>query len=343
MKKWMAILLTAAAVISLSACGGGSEVPVTEETLPQPLWAMDEEDRPGEIPALTEETTGPMLPDQVTEETVSQITEETREAPEEVPRESGTEEVPSETETEETLSVNTEDYQMEEKFKSIPAEKVYAVKSVNIRLAGNVNSGTLGRLGQGKSVTRIGTSEDGWSAVIYEDKLCYISSDYLSTEEQPETPVNPNAPSEQEVDDMVYTIDDVNMREGPGFDRAVLCRVPEYIELHRTGIVSSGWCRVTYKDQEGFIASHYLAEKHPGQTEDELVTEEKTDDTVYTTREVNFRKGPGVKKAIIGRIPQGTKLNRIAVAENGWAKVTYEGQTGYVSGDYVSKEIPAEG
>ena len=350
MKKWMASILAAGMVLSLTACIGDTQPPVTEETLPLPLWAQDEENRLTETQTDAAETTGPVLPDQYTDpqetssaqETVSQLPEkhpitEPTSAGETVPQETAESEKVRETEA------IPSDYEMEEKFKTVTPERVYAVKSVRMRSQGNVNSDDLGRLGEGKSVTRVGTSNDGWSAVIYEGELRYIASEYLTTDDHPEPTENPNIPSEEEVDDMVYTTDDVNMREGPGFDRAVLCRVPEFIELHRTGIVSSGWCRVTYKEKEGFINAGYLSEKHPGQTEDQLVEEEEVDDSVYTTRELNFRKGPGTKKTIIGRIPEGTRVQRIAIASNGWAKVTYEGQTGYISGDYISTEAPAEG
>ena len=342
MKKFAAILLTAGILLSFTGCGG-TEMPETEPTLPLPLWAQDEDQRPA-VPELTEAAaTGPLLPDQNPEETAP------AETVSQIPALETTEQETTEALTEPTEPSATEaaviqsEYQMEPKFKPVKPETVYAVKMVNIRMQGNVHSIALAKLYEGKTVTRIGISDDGWSAVLYEDQVCYISSNYLSTEEHPEAPDNPNVPNEQTVDDMVYTIDDVNMREGPGFDRAVLCRVPEYVDLHRTGIVTSGWCRVTYKDQEGFIATHYLAEKHPGESESEIVQEEAVDDVVYTTREVNFRKTPGTDKTIIGRIPQGTELKRTAISQEGWGKVTYDGKTGYVSGDFLSKEMPAEG
>ena len=354
MKKIMAAILAAGMTLSMTACGLGPETPVTEETLPLPLWAQNAEDR---MPGADENQTVPVLTEAAevpettvaAEETVSQRPEkypieepETTQAGDASETESKATETKENTESTEA-EIIASDYEMEEKFKAVKPEKVYAIKSVRIRSQGNVNSDDLGRLGEGKSVTRIGVSDDGWSAVIIKDQVRYISSDYLSTDEHPEPPENPNVPNEIEVDDMVYTIDDVNMREGPGFDRAILCRVPEFVELHRTGIVTSGWCRVTYKDKEGFINTGYLAEKHPGQSEDAMVEEEEADDFVYTTREVNFRKGPGTKKTIIGRIPQGTKVQRVAIAENGWCKVIYEDETGYISGDYVSKDPPAEG
>ena len=335
MKKFLAFSLSLGLAISLAGCFGLEDTPVTEETQPLPLWAQEESSLPLETsqePVLTEapaETAPPA--------TVSQLPEDPTVT---LPPELATLETEAtEAPTEETEPLPT--YSMEEKFDAIAPETVFATRNVNIRSQANVESDNLGKLAQGKEVTRVGTSHDGWSAVLIEDKVRYIASEYLSKEE-PEPTENPNVPSEMQVDDMVYTVDDVNMREGPGFDHAILCRVPEFVELHRTGIVSSGWCRVTYKDQEGFIYVGYLAEDHPGSS-DETVAEDAVDDIVYTTRELNFRSGPSTRKAIIGRIPEGAKLQRIAIADNNWAKVVYEGQTGYVSGDYVTTEVPAEG
>ena len=345
MKKILAMLLAAGMTLSLSACGGSEPIETQEDTLPLPLWAQDEQDR-----TEASETTVQTAAAETTEETISQVTEpETTEESEETAAgetaASEEETVPeSRQETEaETLpqSIDPAKYKMEEKFESITAETVYVKKSVNIRPQANVNCTALGRLPAGTALIRIGTSKDSWSAVIYEEKVRYVSSDYLSTDEQPEETRNPNIPSEREVDDMVYTVDDVNMREGPGFDRAILCRVPEFIELHRTGIVSSGWSKVTYQDKEGYISTGYLAEKHPGQSD--APEEEAVSDTVYTTREVNLRRGPGTEMAIIGRIPQGTELKRSAITSSGWGKVSYEGNVGYVSGDYLSTTPPAEG
>ena len=329
--------LLAGMTLTMAACGSSYQAPVTEETLPLPLWAHEEKQSPELTEAPTEQTETESV-----SETISQRIEETlppaeTASQEETMSENETEEA-SETETAETEAPAASQYDMEEKFQAVPAETVYSRKSVNIRAQANVDSQVLSRLEEGKTVTRVGISSDGWSAVVHEDVLCYIASEYLTTQEVAEKPENPNVPTEKEVDDMVYTVDDVNMREGPGFDRAVLCRVPEFVELHRTGIVSSGWCRVTYKDKEGFISTGYLAEKHPGQLESQQFEEDPVDDVVYTTREVNFRSGPDTKRAIIGRIPEGTELKRIAVTDNGWGKITYEGQDGYVSGDYLSTE-----
>ena len=339
MKKLFALTLALSLSFSITACGESMQAPTEDSTIPQPLWAQDPSDWETEAPE-TEPQVQIDLPEEASE-TAEETVEETA-APTVAQRPGDPwEEETQETEQTEPVPEETEDrhYDMEDKFQSVH-ETVYAKKAVNIRTQGNVNSPSLGKLQKGTSVLRVGTSEDGWSAIYYKEMVCYVSSEYLTTEEvsQEETQ-NPNVPSEREVDDLVYTVDDVNLREGPGFDQAVLCRVPEFVELHRTAIVSSGWSKVTYKDKEGYISTGYLAEKHPGQSD--APEEEEVEETVYTTREVNLRKGPGTDKAIIGRIPEGTELTRTAITENGWCKVTYEGETGYVSGDYVSAKAPA--
>jgi len=49
---------------------------------------------------------------------------------------------------------------------------------------------------------------------------------------------------------------------------------------------------------------------------------------------LNIRKSPGTKYEIIGQIPNGAKINVLAIA-NGWAKVTYNKITGFVSSQYL--------
>ncbi len=61
---------------------------------------------------------------------------------------------------------------------------------------------------------------------------------------------------------------------------------------------------------------------------------EAASQTLITTGNVNFRKGPSTDYSIIKTLLKGTKLTYIE--QNGkWIKATYNGVTGYVSGNYV--------
>lgn len=327
MKKLLSFAVAFGIMLMLAACGA-SPIEETQPLTEQPLWAQSPEERALRLTEATEQTVPETVP--TTEAVTEPVTEpvETTTEPPAVETEPPTEPKPQ--------------YQMEEKFSPVD-EIVYTTGRPNARSQANTDSISYGRVPQGTQLHRVGTSPDGWSAVIYEDQFCYIASEYLTTdaEEAPtEVPeAERNKVTEETVDDQVYTVSDVNMREGPGFDKAVLGRIPAFTELHRIATYNSGFDKVIYKDKEVYVSSDYLTAKHPSELEVE-VAEEPANDTIYTTREVNFRKAPRVESGIYGRIPQGTELHRIAITENDWAKVSYDGHEGYISGEFISTTAP---
>lgn len=328
MKKILSLVTALSIVLTLAACGT-SKIQETEPPTEQPLWAKSPEERAAQM-AETTVATEPTAPETVP--TTEAVTE---------PVETTVVTEPPVVETEPPTEPQPE-YEMEEKFSPVD-ETVYTTGRPNARSQANTDSISYGRVPQGTELHRVGVSPDGWSAVIYEDQFCYIASEYLTTDaeeaptEVPEAELN--KVTETVVDDQVYTVSDVNMREGPGFDKAVLGRIPAFTELHRVATYNSGFDKVIYKDKEVYVSTDYLTAKHPSELEIE-VAEEPVNDTVYTIQEVNFRKAPRVESGIYGRIPQGTELNRIAITENDWAKVSYDGHEGYISGDFISTTAP---
>ena len=60
---------------------------------------------------------------------------------------------------------------------------------------------------------------------------------------------------------------------------------------------------------------------------------------VYTTGNVNLRKGPGLNYGTVGSVPEGTELEylgEISTDERGvdWYKVVYKGKTVWISSKY---------
>ncbi len=60
-------------------------------------------------------------------------------------------------------------------------ETVYATSEVNVRKSWSTSSGILGSLAKGKSVTRTGKGDNGWSKVTFNGSTGYIYSEYLTT------------------------------------------------------------------------------------------------------------------------------------------------------------------
>lgn len=63
-------------------------------------------------------------------------------------------------------------------------------------------------------------------------------------------------------------------------------------------------------------------------------------ETVYATTEVNVRKSYSTSSAIVGSLEKGESVKRTGIGDNGWSKVTYNGQTAYISSTYLTKTKP---
>ena len=61
-----------------------------------------------------------------------------------------------------------------------------------------------------------------------------------------------------------------------------------------------------------------------------------TDMRTVTASSLNFRSGPSTSHSIIGSLQKGQQVEYISESGS-WAKVKYNGVTGYVHGDYLTK------
>ncbi len=65
-------------------------------------------------------------------------------------------------------------------------EDVYAVDKIEVKKSKDENSESVGTLSRKDKIKRIGTSDDGWSEVVYNDDKGFIKSNLLSITEPPE-------------------------------------------------------------------------------------------------------------------------------------------------------------
>lgn len=141
------------------------------------------------------------------------------------------------------------------------AEIVYTTDIVNIRAEANENGELIDTIPAGTALTRIGTTSDGWSKLDYNNKECYVKSDYLSTE-QPQAPEESqepqqNAPSVAEGTEIMLS-STVNVRAsmsetaekvGTAFAGEKVTVIMSYAE---------GWTKVNWNGQTGYIKTEFL-------------------------------------------------------------------------------------
>ena len=66
----------------------------------------------------------------------------------------------------------------------------------------------------------------------------------------------------------------------------------------------------------------------------------KTASTAYTTSDVNMRAEPSLTATVLMKVPLGTLVNMVSYDGKDWAKVSYQGQEGYINAMYLSVDKP---
>ncbi|CEN88477.1 cell wall hydrolase; phosphatase-associated protein [[Clostridium] sordellii] len=134
------------------------------------------------------------------------------------------------------------------------------------------------------------------------------------------------------VDHRVVTGNSVNFRKGPGTNYNSIGKLNKGDRVEYLETVGS-WIKVKYNSNEGFVHSNYIStSSNTGESNED--TSVKSEEQVTGNR-VNFRKGPGTSYSIITSLNKGTKVGYISES-NGWAKISYNGNIGYMSTNYLA-------
>ena len=125
------------------------------------------------------------------------------------------------------------------------------------------------------------------------------------------------------------TADALRLRSTPATEGEILATVSSGTSVVVLDEAEDGWYKVNYNSVEGYMSSEYL----------DVATKAETDlgygkvDADGST--LNMRAGASTSFDSLCSIPSGTVLELEGVYE-GWYKVTYAGNTGYVSSDYIT-------
>lgn len=200
------------------------------------------------------------------EEAVSVDEEQTKKESETAETEAETK--AAETETAETKAAETEKTQQDKESSASYTdvnETVWATYSVSIRSAASTDADKLDVLVGSYSITRTGVGDNGWSKVDYNGQTGYIKSEYLTTTKPAAASDSAQQTTEkkQETKETVYATAGVNIRAKASADADKIGTLAAGGSITRTGKTSSGWSRVDYNGQTGYIKSDYLTTTKP--------------------------------------------------------------------------------
>ena len=148
----------------------------------------------------------------------------------------------------------------------------------------------------------------------------------------------------------LYAITELNLRQEPSLDGAVLRFIPALAPVHRgTGAVTNGYAPVTYDGVSGWaVALGLVATREEAATATVPTTAPApapatapaaTGENRVTLSPLVLRSGPGVDAEPILVIPEGGRLTLTREgAADGYVTVDYDGETGWVYADLIARE-----
>ncbi|MEG0854849.1 MAG: SH3 domain-containing protein [Terrisporobacter sp.] len=193
--------------------------------------------------------------------------------------------------------------------------------AVNFRSGPSTNYSSLGKLNKGDKVKYI--SESGsWIKVKYNNTTGYVYGSYVSE-------------AIQSTDTKYVSATSLNFRSGASTSSSIIGSLSKGTKVEVLS-ESNGWSKIKYNGQIGYVSSKYLVDK---------VTDSDSSTTTTTkyvsATSLNFRSGASTTSSIIGKLSNGTKVEVLSES-NGWSKIKYNGQIGYVSSQYLSVKIESD-
>lgn len=122
----------------------------------------------------------------------------------------------------------------------------------------------------------------------------------------------------------------VNVRSSDSEQADKMGKVTAGTKVQVQEVRVNGWTKIVYEGKDGYIKSEFLqiAESAAGQN---------AIGTVTATTNINVRSAASETAERLGVLAGGESLELLA-NEDGWCKVKYDGQVGYVKADFVTQQ-----
>lgn len=175
-----------------------------------------------------------------------------------------------------------------------------------------------------------------------------------TTEQSSETATEQTPQQTEDLAEIVYTTDIVNIRAQADENGELVTTVPAGTALTRTGNTDNGWSKLDYNNKDCYVKSEYLSTEAPqDQSQDTAQdqnqdtpaqnTDTGTQDTaglaegteVLLSDTVNVRASMSADAEKVGTAFAGEKVTVVMSYAEGWTKVNWNGQTGYIKTEFL--------
>ncbi len=215
----------------------------------------------------------------------------------------------------------------------------YAKTKVNLRKKRSTSSGIIKTLKAGTKVTIYGTSQNGWFKVKTGGDTGYVSKEYITTDP---SKVEQTSASGNTKTRTAYAKTKVNLREKRSTSSDILKTLKAGTKVTVYGSSKNGWYKVKAGGKTGYVRTEYIVSSQ-SKVEKEENTNERTSasrylnegDMVRLSESVNVRRSMSESADRVGLAYEGDVVTVIMSYAEGWTKVSWNGQTGYVKTEFL--------
>jgi len=215
----------------------------------------------------------------------------------------------------------------------------YAKTKVNLRKKRSTDSEVIKTLKAGTKVTIYGTSQDGWFKVKTGGDTGYVSKEYITTDP---SKVEQTSASGNTKTRTAYAKTKVNLREKRSTSSDILKTLKAGTKVTVYGSSKNGWYKVKAGGKTGYVRTEYIVSSQ-SKVEKEENTNERTSasrylnegDMVRLSESVNVRRSMSESADRVGLAYEGDVVTVIMSYAEGWTKVSWNGQTGYVKTEFL--------
>lgn len=126
----------------------------------------------------------------------------------------------------------------------------------------------------------------------------------------------------------------LRFRSSPSLNGNEIGRISNGATILIIDTVENGeWYKVVHNYQTGFVSAEYVTIKPDADIE--------LGDGISVGSSVNVRGEPSTSASVLGQMEKGQRVSLTGVS-NGWFKISFNGETGFVHADYLSVEKTAQ-
>lgn len=135
-------------------------------------------------------------------------------------------------------------------------DTVYALEKLNVRKSASTSGEKLGALKKDDKTKRISVGANGWDKIEFNGGTGYVMSKYLTTK-SPEDRAK-EEPKWTDTNDTVYSLADLNVREGWGTSYKTVGGLSIGDSVKRLATGENGWDKIEYEGKTAYVTSKYL-------------------------------------------------------------------------------------